>query len=594
MALAVESAIATSTPAIIEAGTGTGKSLGYLIPAALSRRTVVIATATKALQDQLITKEVPAIKAAGVPLSAAVLKGRLNYLCLKKFNEFTGPTNPTTLSSDHVQFDRITDWASTTTSGERDELAFDVSPPLWSSLSMSADECPGASNCPYGAPCYAERAKAAAAASDIIIVNAALYGAHISTGRTLLPPHEAAIFDEAHQLPDILSRALGAEINAPRIRALTRLARPLVSVATTPLLTEMNAAADSLQKALEERIGLLPEISRVGSDPSIDDSLVALETAAEELLKILDGLKGLSQGDELSRLSLRGVVVHLRTDLVNFLIPDDNDLIFIEGDLFPTLVCAPIDLGHLLKPLWEDVTPIMTSATIPSFFSERLGLTGAIELELPSPFDYKKNSLLYVPSHLSDRRTDQSEVEIAAELTELITAAGGRTLALFTSRRALEKIGLMVRQKLTTPVLLQGDMSRASLLEAFITDEATSLFATMGFWQGVDIPGRTLSLLTIDRLPFMPPDDPMQQARRERAGSGAFYTVDLPRAAMLLAQGIGRLIRNASDRGVVAVFDTRLSTASYKDTLLGRLPDMKRTTNQAVATEFLRSLHAHE
>lgn len=587
MAEIVANSLATQSPAIIEAGTGTGKSLGYLVPATLSGQKVVIATATKALQDQLIGKEVPSINAT-TPLNAAVLKGRLNYLCLKKFNEGVPATLP--FSSERVQLDRIVDWAATTVSGERDELPFDPTPALWSQLSMSADECPGASNCPFGEQCYTERAKAKAAAAQVVIVNAALYGAHLGTGRTLLPPHTAVIFDEAHQLPDILSRALGAEINAPRIRGIARLARTLASATTTPLFNAIHAAADTLATALEARINSNPP-SRVGSDPELDDVLATLETTSEELIKTLDALPA-GSAPNLDLLSVRGVLTHLRTDLARFLIPDDDDLIFIEGDTYPTLVCAPIDVGHILKPLWQEVTPILTSATIPEYFSERLGLESPVIASLPSPFDYKHHSLLYVPKHLPDRRSPEAEAAIADELVELITAARGRTLALFTSNRALNQVGLLVRTRLATPVLLQGEESRSVLLERFTADEETSLFATMGFWQGVDIPGRTLSLLTVDRIPFTPPDDPMQQARREHAGSGAFYTVDLPRASMLLAQGVGRLIRNATDRGVVAVFDTRLATANYRAILLDRLPPMKRTTSRDDATALLRDITA--
>jgi ATP-dependent DNA helicase DinG len=208
---------------------------------------------------------------------------------------------------------------------------------------------------------------------------------------------------------------------------------------------------------------------------------------------------------------------------------------------------------------------------------------------VPSPFDYRAHSLLYVPRHLPDRREESAEDAMADELAVLIEAAGGRTLALFTSRRALERVGRAVRERVATPVLLQGEASRAALLDAFAGDEATSLFATMGFWQGVDVPGRTLSLVAIDRLPFGRPDDPMLEARRVRAGDAAFRTVDLPRAAMLLAQGVGRLIRTSTDRGVVCVLDTRLATATYRATLLRRLPPMRRSTSRDEAVEFLRA-----
>jgi ATP-dependent DNA helicase DinG len=584
MAQEVQDAIAQGRPTIIEAGTGIGKSLAYLVPAVLSHQTTVVATATKALQDQLISKEIPSIKSAGIPAKAAVLKGRLNYLCQKKHADLKDRPPSLDMSGDDIQLRKISTWATTTVSGERDELDFEPSGSLWSQLSMSADECPGAERCPFGVTCFAERAKAEAARADLIIVNSALYGAHLSTGRTLLPPHATVIFDEAHELPDILSRALGVEVNAPRIHAAASLARHLPLAGLPKVLTDLHDAADSLGLALQERV------ESVGVDPATNLALVATTLVLDRLFTLLDDTSGATSTDELTRLSVRGVVVHLRAALTRFLSPDSGDLIFTEGVTRPTLVCAPVEVGHLLAPLWAEVTPVFTSATIPDGLDIRLGLTSPATFSHPSPYDYLHHALLYVPSHLSDRRAPESETEIADELTTLIRAAGGRTLALFTSRRALEEIGAVVRSRLDTPVLLQGESSRASLLGAFTDNEETSLFATMGFWQGVDIPGRTLSLLTIDRLPFGRPDDPMLEARRERAGSRAFYSVDLPRAAMLLAQGTGRLIRNATDRGVVCVFDTRLSSSSYKAALLSRLPPMRRTTSQKVALEFLAQM----
>jgi ATP-dependent DNA helicase DinG len=585
MALAVADALAEPHPLVVEAGTGVGKSLAYLVPLALSKKPSVIVTATKALQDQLLNKEVPQVYAAGIPLRAAVLKGRLNYLCKKKLNDQASHP-PLGITGDEVQLRKIASWAETTVAGERDELQFDPSPQVWSSLSMSADECPGADKCPFGDICFAERAKREATKADVVIVNAALYGAHLSTGRTLLPPHDQVVFDEAHELPDIMSRALGVEITVPRIRALAGLARPLSLPPSVPFLEALHRAGDDLEAALFARIGS----GDVGVDPVTNEALVSLEEALVGLQRVLEDCAPLPGPLELDRLSVRGVVVHLRSDLSRFLAPTRGDLIFVEGQVRPALVCAPVEVGGLLQSLWSEVTPVLTSATIPDDLTYRLGLVDAVVLELPSPFDYASNSLLYVPTHLDDRRSSTSEEQIAHELATLINAAHGRTLALFTSRRALEEVGARVRKVVATPVLIQGEHSRAVLLDEFASNEQTSLFATMGFWQGVDIPGRTLSLLTIDRLPFGRPDDPMLQARRELAGSSAFATVDLPRTSMLLAQGVGRLIRNAQDRGVVCVFDTRLATAGYRKTLLKRLPPMSRSTSHDEVVKFLKKI----
>ena len=246
--------------------------------------------------------------------------------------------------------------------------------------------------------------------------------------------------------------------------------------------------------------------------------------------------------------------------------------------------------------LWGEVTAVLTSATVPPRLVERVGLGGfeTNQLDVGSPFDYRSHALLYVARHLPDRRAPQAEAALHEELTHLIAAAGGRTLALFTSRRATEAAAAALAPDLPYTLLLQGELPKGRLLEEFARDETSCLFATLGFWQGVDVPGRALSLVTVDRLPFPRPDDPLLQARRARAGPGAFSLVDLPRAATLLGQGSGRLIRTAEDRGVVAVLDPRLATASYRGVLLAVLPPMRRTVERGEVEAFLREILAEE
>jgi len=401
------------------------------------------------------------------------------------------------------------------------------------------------------------------------------------------------VFDEAHELDEILSRSLGIELSAARLRGVAGLARSSGVADAKPVADDLLAAADLLAGVLLQRVAAGSQVGLdVATRAALDDAL----RATERLVVAVEAAPPNAGGD-LRRLSARGAAVHLRSDLVRLADPGEDDLVFIEGtERSATLVRAPIEVGGLLaSSLWTEVTAVLCSATIPAGLEDRLGLhvSPAERLTIPSPFDYEHHSLLYVPTHLPDRRHGDAEDAIAAELIELIRAAGGRTLALFTSRRALEAVGRAVREEVGTPILLQGERSREALLAQFGEDEATSLFATMGFWQGVDVPGRTLSLLTIDRLPFGRPDDPMLEARRERAGDAAFRTVDLPRAAMLLAQGVGRLIRTAEDRGVVAVLDTRLATATYRSSMLGRLPKMRRTTSHAEVVAFLEAATAH-
>lgn len=269
-----------------------------------------------------------------------------------------------------------------------------------------------------------------------------------------------------------------------------------------------------------------------------------------------------------------------------------GELLWLSGDRDVTIELSLIDVGpRLTDILWPTVTGVLTSATIPDNLAHRVGLAGLADVvRVPSPFDYKNNALLYVPSTMPTRTDDGAEAAIVDELVALITAAGGRTLALFTNRSVMQRVAAEVAPRLATPVLVQDTLSRARLIAGFRDEESASLFAVTSYWQGVDVPGASLSLVTIDRLPFARPDDPLNQARRERAGDRAFSDVDLPRAAMLLAQGVGRLIRTSEDRGVVAVLDTRLATASYRQRLLARLPPMRRTRSRDDVTAFLSSI----
>jgi ATP-dependent DNA helicase DinG len=287
--------------------------------------------------------------------------------------------------------------------------------------------------------------------------------------------------------------------------------------------------------------------------------------------------------------------VHLANDLARLRSLGPDELAWLsEREREIDLELSLVDVGpRLRRELFGTVTAILTSATIPETLGHDIGLEGlSEELRVPSPFDYPRHALLYVPEHLPTRTHEGAESAIADELVDLITAAGGRTLALFTNRSVMKRVADSVRTRVTTTVLIQDTLSRRRLIERFRDEADASLFAVTSYWQGVDVPGHSLSLVTIDRLPFARPDDPLSVARRERAGERAFALVDLPRAGMLLAQGVGRLIRSSDDRGVVAVLDTRLATASYRGRLLGRLPPMRRTRTKDEVLEFLRGIDA--
>jgi ATP-dependent DNA helicase DinG len=471
-------------------------------------------------------------------------------------------------------------------------------------LSVGPRECPGRFNCPSGEECFAEAARDRAKAADIVVVNTHLYGAHLASGGAVLPEHDVVVFDEAHELEEVMTSSLGVEVTPGRIRAIVTGARSLVELRDADVLDTLSSLADELGAVLADQVGARVLQDRGGAGDLLSDIVLR---AAELARRATDSLRrsGAQQSflpdeaatvDNADRASRKtravSAATHLAEDLQRLVARTDSEVAWVDGSRrSPRLRLSPIDVGPALSALlWGEVTAVLTSATIPPRLADRVGLDGfdTEELNVGSPFDYRSHSLLYVARHLPDRRAANAEEALHEELALLIEAAGGRTLALFTSRRATEAAAVALAPELPYTVLLQGDLPKGRLLQEFAEDEASCLFATMGFWQGVDIPGRALSMVTLDRLPFPRPDDPLLQARRDRAGTAAFSLVDLPRAATLLAQGSGRLIRTAEDRGVVAVLDPRLATASYRGVLLSTLPPMRRTVDRAEVEAFLR------
>jgi len=686
MAVAVARSIDDRRHLVVQAGTGTGKSLAYLIPAALSGERIVVATATKALQDQLAHNDLPLVsEAIDHHLSYAVLKGRSNYVCRQRVDEIGGrgeqltlqagsadppdaddPLTPAAAGADGPeaahddpaevgrlgdQVRRLVRWADDTTTGDRAELEFEPHFRAWAMVSTTARECPGAFRCPSGHECFAEAARARAAEADVVVVNTHLYGAHLASGGAVLPPHQVVVFDEAHAVEEVMTDSLGVEIGPGRFRALAATARPLLDAAAPGSLDTLDGVAavgDLLHRVLRplagqgidrrsllgtdgapdaggstdrdpdraEPLGLELGLGQPGpgprpragratvvatGDPELGQ-VVALATG--RVGRLVDHLRLAERaaGDDESGASRsrrdRALLAagHLAADLARLAALTDDEVAWVDGGTrAPSLRVSPIDVGPLLaEPLWGSVTGVLTSATVPLGLAQRLGIPAGRcdELDVGSPFDYRRNALLYVAQSLPDRRRPESEPALHDELELLIGAAGGRTLALFTSWRAMHAAVEALRDRLDVPLLAQSDLPKPALVEAFRSDEATCLFATLGYWQGVDLPGRTLSLVTLDRIPFPRPDDPVLQARRERAGSGAFNVVDLPRAGTLLAQGAGRLIRSAHDRGVVAVLDSRLATARYRGALLARVPPMRRTVDRDEVVGFLAEITA--
>ncbi|MDQ3643174.1 MAG: ATP-dependent DNA helicase [Actinomycetota bacterium] len=588
MAEAVATAVREERPLVVQGGTGTGKTWAYLVGALLDGggRRVVIATATKALQDQLAGKDLPTMVASGLrpDLTWAVLKGRSNYLCRQAASEASREADAPTLavgpdrSGMGAEITKLLAWGQHSQTGDRAELDFEPRPAAWSSVSVGSEECPGAQACPSGQSCFAEAAYERAREADVIVVNLHLLGAHVASGGHVLPEHDVVIVDEAHETEDVLSGALGVTLTPGRVGAVARLAPGSALV----------RHRDSLDRALTPFVGRRLAKGATG-EPAVAEALADL---AQVVREERSGLRGAPDGETADAKARRERAAKaldtLAADVDTVLGAADDFVTWVESSgTQPSLRVAPVDVGvELAKVLWSSATPILTSATIPPGISARLGLTGtAVEIDVGSPFDYRNQSLLYVP-RLPDVRHPNHEAAAHTELEFLLTAAGGRTLALFTSWRAMRAARAALDGRLPYTLLAQDDLPKPALIEAFRTDRSSCLFATMGFWQGVDVPGDACSLVVIDRLPFARPDDPVAEARRERAGPAAFSVVDVPHAATRLAQGAGRLIRSATDRGVVAVLDPRLAQASYRPAILGALPPMRRTRDRADVTAF--------
>lgn len=598
MARAVAGALAAQRHLVVQAGTGTGKSFAYLVPAILSGHRVVVATATKALQDQLADKDIPQVNdRVGYPFVAAVLKGRSNYFCKAKAREVAGGDGTLELDAGAMtglgrELALVLAWGKDSQIGDRAELDFEPSPRAWAQLSVTATECPGAKHCPVGEDCFAERARQRASEADLIVVNTALYGMHLASGGYLLPEHDVVVFDEAHELEDVAATALGLELTEGRFVTLASSARPLIGPNNREVADRVADAGQRLADLLTPRLGAKLDTDANGAFLA-EELIDWLVTSAEGVKGLQTKLKAVS-GDDTKLARAKQACGHLAGDL-SFLAPlPRTHVAWVEGKPSnPVLKVALVDVGKLLEArLWGEASAVLTSATLPPGIDQRLGLPAEDTdvIDVGSPFEYRTQGMLYVPRHLPDPRHPKFFEGLVEELKALITAAGGRTLGLFTSYRRMTDAADALRDGLPGQLLVQGDLPKPALVEAFASDEPASLFATMGFWQGIDVPGRSLSLVTIDRLPFPRPDDPLTQARRDRAGDAAFGLVDVPRAATLLAQGAGRLIRRASDRGVVAVLDPRLATKSYRRQLLAPMPPLKRSITRSEVETFLREI----
>ncbi|WP_298326809.1 ATP-dependent DNA helicase [Haloactinopolyspora sp.] len=624
MAEAVRHAIDSGEHLLVQAGTGTGKSLAYLVPALLhaheTDEPVIVATATLALQAQLVDRDLPAlVDAAGGLLSRpprwATLKGRANYACLHRVRDGAPDDQGALVSVEQAatgplgqEVLRAREWAEEQASsggtGDRDRLDPGVSDRAWAQISVSSRECLGASRCPYGQECFAELARARAGEADVVVTNHALLAIDALEGVPVLPEHDVVVVDEGHELAARVTSVATADLWPGVIdRAATRVRSHVDDGDAEELRTAGERLRTTLADAPLGRLDELPEPLRM--------ALVDVRDAARA---VQSGFAATARDErsadaESARRAAKAMVDEIFATAERVSAGGEFDVVWTEdrdrgGRV---LRVAPLSVAGVLRErLFGTSTVVATSATLElgGTFDAAAGSFGLLgegapawsALDVGSPFDYGRQAILYVARDLPTPGRDGLRPEAVDALVELISAAGGRSLGLFSSRRAAIEAAEAVRAKLPDiPVLCQGEDVVASLLRRFAADERTCLFGTLSLWQGVDVPGGSCQLVVIDRLPFPRPDEPLSSARQravERSGGNGFMTVAANHAALLLAQGAGRLIRRSSDRGVVAVLDPRLVTARYSSYLRASLPPMWFTTDRAVVTGALRRLAA--
>ncbi|MBO3740581.1 ATP-dependent DNA helicase [Actinoplanes sp. NEAU-H7] len=628
MVEAIEKSIKDREHLLVQAGTGTGKSLGYLTPALLVDGPVVVSTATLALQNQLVEHDLPRLAEAVQPVlgrkpTFAVLKGRHHYLCVAKLEhaDEEGPTDtlfdaaPAPKAGQWLgeagrlgkQIQRVRAWSEKTQTGDRDELDPGVDDTAWRQVSMPARDCVGAGRCPYGAECFAEASRTRAREADIVVTNHSLLAVDMLAGRQIVPPHKLLVVDEAHELADRVSSAAQAELTPEALERAGRRARTLIPQAAAEQLAE---AADALTVGLADvPAGRLTD----GLPEALRRAVTTLELATRSGLSAIGEIKA-DDADPVGKQQAKAVLDELSGTAQRLLEENAYDVAWVEksdmGHGRRALVVAPLSVaGTLSESLYKDRTVVVTSATLTlggrfDTVARSLGLPAAADgassgdgwtsLDVGSPFDYPKQGILYVAAHLPRPAASGLPDAAAAELLRLVEALGGRTLGLFSSRKAATQAAELLRAKTDLPILLQGEETLPILVRKFKEDRASCLFGVMSLWQGVDVPGDACQLVVIDRLPFPRPDEPLAAARSaavDASGGSGFSAVSVPIAAVRLAQGVGRLIRSTGDKGVVAVLDSRLETArGYGSFLRKSLPPFWYTTRPDVAEGALRRL----
>lgn len=629
MAQEIERAIAEKRNLIVEAGTGTGKTLAYLVPLALAGRRAVISTGTKNLQEQLVRKDVPFLESVlGQALRVAVMKGRNNFLCIEKLAE--QERRPSLSGIEETsEFALIRDWVKKkrTETGDRAELArLPADSKLWPRLDARREACPGR-KCKQFSECFVTKMHQRAREADLVVVNHHLFFADLAMRADeddfgpIIPPHDTVVFDEAHEMESVASQFFGQVLSSHQVEDL---ARHTLAVAKQGgfASSDLDAAVKSLRASAKAFFALFEDFQprQVFSERATFRSDHATQYAGLDA-----GLKGLNSTLSLVREHseetqlLRARASEIRA-LLRVLLGDAGDVARVEAEGSSALAsvaddqtgnfvywvdkrgngvylhATPIDLGPVLdeRLFRQHASAVLASATLAveesfEYIRGRLGLHSAYESVIPGHFDFRQQALLYLPAEMPEPKAREFPERAASEIQSVLEITRGRAFVLFTSYRQMREVHRIVSRTLEFPCLLQGQGSNAELLDRFRQTRNCVLFATASFWQGVDVPGEQLSCVIIDKLPFAVPSDPIVHARTERInaeGGNAFREYHVPRATLALKQGFGRLIRTASDRGVLVLLDNRIKTKSYGQIFLNSLPDYAQTEDLDEVARF--------
>ena len=607
MAQAVGRAVKFATPAVVEAGTGTGKTFAYLVPALLSGKKTIVSTGSKNLQDQLFNRDLPTIqKALKYKGKVALLKGRANYLCLERLDQVVamGVLGDKSVLAD---LSKVSKWHTGTKTGDLSEcITIAEDSPILPQLVSTAESCLG-SDCPHFKDCYVVQARRRAMEADVVVVNHHLFCADMAVKETgfgeLIPEAELIIFDEAHQLPDIASQYFGQSLSS---RQLFDICKDTNIVYRTELkdLAQLGKAADHLQKVVQDfRLLMGTEgtlrgnLRELFNDQKVVDGLAKVAENIDFLSEVIK--KSLGRSETLDKIfeRLAEVKVQLKklsdTTVVGYCYwYEANGRSF---GLHITPLTVADKFGEQLKN--QQIGWVFTSATLEvggkfDHFCQRLGIENAEQLVLQSPFDYANQSLLCVPRYLPDTNKSHTLTELGKMLMPVIEANNGRCFLLCTSYFMMRGLADFLREHSKLSVLLQGETSKARLLEKFVAEQNSVLVATQSFWEGIDVRGDALSLVIIDKLPFTSPDEPLLRARMEDCrlqGGEPFNDIQIPEAVITLKQGVGRLIRDVTDRGVVIICDSRLVMRNYGKTFLKSLPPSTRTRDLNKVIRFLKN-----